>query len=88
MALNEAGVKTPRIAKPKQKLIVPKDLAAALRENRAAADTFTGFSYSKRKDYLEWLSEAKTCATRDRRLATAIEWLADGKARNWKYERR
>lgn len=85
--LNEQGIKSPRVVKPKTKLVVPRDLAAALRNHPAAASTFNEFSYSKRKDYIEWLNEAKTKATRDRRLATTLEWLAQGKSRNWKYER-
>ncbi|QYM80105.1 YdeI/OmpD-associated family protein [Horticoccus luteus] len=74
---------SPRIA-----LRVPADLATALRTHAAAAATFKAFSYSKRKDYIEWLTEAKRPATREQRLATTLEWLAAGKARNWKYERR
>lgn len=86
VALNDAGVKVPRTVKPKKALVVPKDLAAALRARKAAADTFAEFSYSKRKDYVDWLTEAKTDETRQRRLAITIEWLAEGKSRNWKYE--
>ena len=50
--------------------------------------TFDGFSPSHRRDYLEWIAEAKTDATREKRVATAVEWLAAGKTRNWKYERK
>lgn len=86
--LNEEGVKVPRPPrKPPTELVVPPDLAAALRKNKPAAGHFETFSYSKRKDYIEWLTEAKTEETRNRRLATAIEWIAEGKSRNWKYER-
>lgn len=86
--LNEEGVKVPRPPrKPPTELVVPADLAAALRRSKAAANHFEAFSYSKRKDYIEWLTEAKTEETRNRRLATAIEWIAEGKSRNWKYER-
>ena len=86
--LNDDGVKPTRAKpKPKLELIVPPDLAAALRKTKAAAGHFKEFSYSKRKEYIEWLTEAKTEATRERRLATAIEWIAEGKGRNWKYER-
>jgi uncharacterized protein YdeI (YjbR/CyaY-like superfamily) len=48
---------------------------------------FDGFSAGKRKEYIEWLEEAKTEATREKRLATAIEWIAEGKARHWKYQK-
>lgn len=87
VALNESGAKVPRTAKPKSKLVVPKNLAAALRGNPDAARAFKAFSYSKQKDYIDWLEEAKTDATRQRRLETAIEWISQGKSRNWKYER-
>jgi uncharacterized protein YdeI (YjbR/CyaY-like superfamily) len=49
--------------------------------------TFEGFPYSKRKDYVQWVTEAKGEDTRARRLQTSVEWMAEGKARNWKYER-
>jgi uncharacterized protein YdeI (YjbR/CyaY-like superfamily) len=86
--LNEEGVKVPRPPrKPPQSLVVPADLAAALKKNKSAAAHFEQFSYSKRKDYIEWLTTAKADETRSRRLATAVEWIAQGKSRNWKYER-
>jgi uncharacterized protein YdeI (YjbR/CyaY-like superfamily) len=64
---------------------VPADLKAALGRSKPAAATFAGFSYSNRKDYVEWITEARQDATRQKRLATTIEWLAEGKPRNWKY---
>ena len=76
----------PRPAKPATALPVPADLAAALKKNAAAAKTFAAFPPSKRKDYIEWITGAKRDVTRQSRLATTIEWLAEGKARNWKYE--
>ena len=87
--LNEAGVKIPRPkAGTRTELVVPADLAAALKKNKRALATFEAFSYSHQKEYVEWIVEAKQDATRQRRLATAIEWLAEGKSRNWKYERK
>jgi hypothetical protein len=71
---------------PDRKVAVPEDFAAALAGNAAANATFEAFPYSKRKDYVEWITGAKREATRARRLAQAIEWLAEGKSRNWKYE--
>ncbi len=59
----------------------------ALAQYEAAAETFNNFPYSKKKDYVEWINEAKTDATRDKRLATSIEWLSEGKSRMWKYEK-
>jgi uncharacterized protein YdeI (YjbR/CyaY-like superfamily) len=89
MALNDAGVKSPtrtKNAKPKSPVKVPDDLAAALRRNKKAGATFEGFSPSHRREYVEWITEAKREETRAKRLATALEWLAEGKSRNWKYE--
>lgn len=84
--LNEEGAKVPREkSKKKAEIEVPDDLRAALVENAEARATFEGFSYSNRKEYVEWLTEAKREETRKKRLATAIEWLAEGKPRNWKY---
>jgi uncharacterized protein YdeI (YjbR/CyaY-like superfamily) len=85
--LNENGVKVEK-KKPaaKKDLVVPDYLTAALKKNKAAQKTFESFPYSAKKEYVEWVTEAKTDATRDKRLATTIEWLAEGKRRNWKYE--
>ncbi|MFL5383699.1 MAG: YdeI/OmpD-associated family protein [Longimicrobiaceae bacterium] len=90
MRLNEEGVKPPARTKPaekKKELEVPDDLTAALQANPAALAHFEGFSPSKRKEYVEWITEAKTEATRAKRLGTAVEWIAEGKARHWKYEK-
>jgi uncharacterized protein YdeI (YjbR/CyaY-like superfamily) len=88
-ARNEAGVKAPRPARksPRPEARVPPDLAAALERSRKAAATFEGFSPSRRREYVEWIVEAKGADTRARRLAQAIAWMAEGKARNWKYEK-
>jgi uncharacterized protein YdeI (YjbR/CyaY-like superfamily) len=88
MELNEAGVKSPTRSKPKAPkaaLVVPDDLAAALEHNAAALATFEKFSPSNKREYVDWITEAKTQATRTRRLETAVEWMAEGKPRNWKY---
>jgi uncharacterized protein YdeI (YjbR/CyaY-like superfamily) len=87
MKLNEDGVKKPTPPKPKtpKELVVPDDLAKALRADAAARATFEKFSPSHKREYVEWITEAKTEATRMKRLQTAIEWMAEGKARNWKY---
>jgi uncharacterized protein YdeI (YjbR/CyaY-like superfamily) len=89
MRLNDEGVKAPRRApsKTKRPAAVPDDLAAALRRNAKAAATFDAFSASHRREYIQWITEAKREETRERRVAQAVEWLAEGKARNWKYER-
>ena len=86
MELNDAGVKSPeRVKKPPKPVIVPDDLAARLKSNKKAQATFEGFSPSHKREYIEWITEAKTEATRTKRLETTIEWLAEGKPRNWKY---
>ena len=84
--LNEASVKKSR-PRPsaKQKLIVPTDLKDALQKNAKARKTFENFSYSHRKEYVQWITDAKREETRKRRLQTAIQWLARGKPQNWKY---
>jgi len=88
-ALNDQGVKVPRAPKraARKTLEVPTDLAAALRKNKKAQAGFDRLSPSHKREYVVWMTEAKSDATRARRLAQAIEWLADGKSRNWKYER-
>lgn len=85
-ASGEPALVRPR-TKAKPEATVPADLAAALKKNRAAAATFAGLSPSGRRDYVEWLAEAKREETRAKRLATTLEWLAEGKGRNWKYEK-
>lgn len=88
-AWNEAKVKAPRAVRkaPKPEAKVTPDLAAALERNAKARATFDGFSPSKRREYVEWIVEAKGEETRSRRLAEAITWMAAGKSRNWKYEK-
>lgn len=85
MKVIEAGPSAKQKKSPKPTLDVPPDLAAALKKSRPAAKTFEAFSASNRRDYIEWITEAKQEATRTRRLAQAIEWMAEGKPRNWKY---
>ena len=89
MQLNEAGVKTrgPRkAAAPKPPPEAPPDLLAALAKNRKARTTFEALAPSHRREYVEWITEARRDETRARRLAQTVEWLAEGKRRNWKYE--
>lgn len=90
VALNEKGVKKPSrtSATERKPLEIPKEFAVAMKRNKAAQSTFKEFSYTNQKDYVEWIAEAKTETTRDRRIEQAIEWLAEGKRRNWKYENR
>lgn len=86
VALNDAGVKVPKspLKKKAAPIETPSYLTAALRRNRKARETFEKLPPSGRKEYVQWLTEAKREETREKRLATALEWLAEGKARNWK----
>ena len=89
MSLNDEGVvveRAPRTKKAPSHL--PPDLAAALQKNKKARTAFDAFSPSHKREYIEWISEAKQDATRQKRLATTLEWLAEGKPRNWKYMKR
>jgi uncharacterized protein YdeI (YjbR/CyaY-like superfamily) len=71
----------------KPDISVPADFAAALKKNKKAALAFDAFSPSHRREYLEWITEAKRDETRATRIGTAIEWLSEGKSRNWKYQK-
>jgi uncharacterized protein YdeI (YjbR/CyaY-like superfamily) len=88
MALNEEGVAVPK-AKPgtKPALPVPPELTAALQKNRKARAAFDAFPPSHRREYCEWIGEAKRAETRATRVEQAVEWIAEGKSRNWKYQR-
>ncbi|HEY1743360.1 MAG TPA: YdeI/OmpD-associated family protein [Granulicella sp.] len=87
----DEGVRTnslsmrPKVAKAP--LEVPEALSTALKKNKAAAKKFEAMSPSCRREYSEWIADAKREETRDKRLATALEWIAEGKSRNWKYEK-
>ena len=86
--LNDEGVRLvrrPRAPKPMPK--APAAFLRALGENTKARAAYDALSPSHRREYLEWITEAKTEATREKRITTSIEWLAEGKSRNWKYER-
>lgn len=86
MALIDKGEKlTKAPAKAKAPLKVPAYFMTALKKNKKALKTYEGFSYSNKKEYVTWITEAKTEETRHSRLKTAIEWMAEGKIRNWKY---
>jgi uncharacterized protein YdeI (YjbR/CyaY-like superfamily) len=90
VALNEKGLKVPtkKTTVEKAELIVPDYFTAALDNNPHAKANFNGFSYSQKKEYLEWFIEAKSEATRDKRVETSVEWISEGKSRNWKYQRK
>lgn len=79
-----SAIRRPAVKKPKPEIAMPSEFAAALAEVPRAKTVFEGFPPSARRDYLEWITGAKAEATRDRRIAQAVEWIAEG--RNWKYE--
>jgi uncharacterized protein YdeI (YjbR/CyaY-like superfamily) len=87
--LNEDGVAAPRPkTKRKPPVKVPTDLERAMGRNARARAFFATLSPSARREYVEWLTGAKQAETRQRRLETAVEWMAEGKERHWKYQRR
>ena len=87
-ALNDAGIKIPRTVKAaKAPLKAPGYMVTAIKKNRKAHAAYKAFSPSHQREYVEWITDAKTEATRNRRLETAMEWIAEGKGRNWKYQR-
>jgi uncharacterized protein YdeI (YjbR/CyaY-like superfamily) len=86
--LNDEGVKAERGPRRAQhQLEVPEDLTQALKKNKKALTTFEAFPPSHKREYVEWIVEAKREETRKRRLESAVEWIAEGKPRNWKYTR-
>ena len=88
-ALKEAGTPGPisRRTRSGEEAEVPDDLRAALKRDKKARDTFEALAPGHRREYIGWITEAKRPETRARRLATTLEWLAEGKKRNWKYEK-
>lgn len=86
MKLNEQGVKAPvKHVRPKKPIRMPAEFKTALGKNKKAKAVFDAFSPSHKREYLEWIIEAKGEETRKRRIATALEWISKGKSRNWKY---
>ncbi|MBS1689587.1 MAG: YdeI/OmpD-associated family protein [Bacteroidetes bacterium] len=87
--LNKEGVK---LTKPKstekKELIMPEALIKSLAKNKKAQQAFEALSYSHKKEYIDWITEAKTEDTRTKRIATTMEWVTEGKSRNWKYEKK
>ncbi len=88
--LNEKEIKRPvkTTLKGSKSIATPDYLAKALKKNKKASEVFANFAYSHRKEYIQWFEEAKTEETRHKRIAQAIEWICEGKGRNWKYEKK
>lgn len=87
IALDEDAKNRPETRKRKPVKVppVPADLRQALERRRNAIETFRKLAPSHRKEYIEWINEARRASTRERRVAQAAEWVAEGKTRNWKY---
>jgi uncharacterized protein YdeI (YjbR/CyaY-like superfamily) len=90
MRLIDSGAKLSKkvSASTDKTLEIPAYFELALSKNKKAKQHFDAFPYSHRKEYIQWITEAKTEATREKRMETALEWIAEGKGRNWKYERK
>ena len=87
VALTDSGDRPKRAAKPpKPEAAVPPELATALAYDAQASATFTAFPSGARREYCEWIAEAKRPETKAKRVAEAVQWLREGKRRNWKYE--
>lgn len=88
MKLNKDSVHPERVRKhAKPALRTPTDLATALKSKAKARTFFASLAPSAKRDYIEWITDAKRAETRATRVATAVQWLGEGKRRNWKYER-
>ena len=85
--LNDEDIRLPPKKKvAKADIVVPDYFTKALGKNKKALKVFEAFSPSHKKEYVQWITEAKTEETRNRRMETALEWIAEGKGRNWKYQ--
>jgi uncharacterized protein YdeI (YjbR/CyaY-like superfamily) len=86
--LNESGIKNPARTKPRKKvkLVAPDYFLAALKKNKKALAVFERFSPSRKREYIEWITEARQAETRTRRMQMAIKQMAEGKSRHWKYQ--
>ncbi|MEO6404902.1 MAG: YdeI/OmpD-associated family protein [Ferruginibacter sp.] len=88
MKLNDEGIKVLKpVSKEKKTIEVPDYFLKALSKNKKASQVFEAFAYSHKKEYMQWITEAKTQETRNKRMATAVEWISEGKGRNWRYQK-
>ncbi len=88
MKLNEDGSKPIKKDKTKEQKVleIPEYFQKELKKNKAAQKTFDAFSPSHKKEYIEWITDAKTEPTRNKRMQQAVEWMQEGKQRMWKYK--
>jgi len=75
-----------KVKAPASEVEVPAEFTQALKANKKAAAVFAAFSPSSKREYVDWIADAKRTATREKRIATAVEWISEGKQRNWKYQ--
>jgi hypothetical protein len=87
MAEKEAAKRHGVVKAEKPAVEAPAELIAALKRNKKAAAVFAAFSDSCKREYVEWVADAKRAETRDQRIARAVEWIAEGRQRNWKYQK-
>jgi uncharacterized protein YdeI (YjbR/CyaY-like superfamily) len=85
-AIDEKASAPPAPKTPREAPALPDDLAAALRAQPGARQAFDAFTPSQQREYVAWIVEARRDATRSSRIAQAVEWIAQGKTRNWKYQ--
>jgi uncharacterized protein YdeI (YjbR/CyaY-like superfamily) len=86
--LNEEGIKSPK-RQPKPVVVeMPDDFMKAIRVNKKALETYENFSPSHKKEYILWITDAKTDETRKSRMETAVQWMSEGKVRMWKYQKK
>ena len=85
MKINDDGIQLPKISSPKKEYVIATYITTAIKKNKAAFATWEAFAPSHRKEYAMWIDEAKTETTKEKRIAQTIEWLIEGKQRNWKY---
>jgi len=83
--LNEKGIKSPKRAPKPVVVNMPEDFMSSIRANKKAFETYDNFSPSNKRDYADWINDAKSDETRQQRIETAIEWMKEGKPRMWKY---
>jgi uncharacterized protein YdeI (YjbR/CyaY-like superfamily) len=89
MTINEKGIKKEKPVSDKPKVIeTPEYLTEVLNANKKAKEVWESKSDSYRKDYLVWIIDAKTDATRQKRIEQSLAWIAEGKGRFWQYEKK
>ncbi|GAB0155022.1 hypothetical protein CHRYSEOSP005_02820 [Chryseobacterium sp. Alg-005] len=88
MELTDMGVTMKKAAPSKTETEIPDYFQEALQQNKKALEVFENKSPSFRKEYIMWITDAKTEATRNKRMEQSLEWIAEGKGRNWKYEKK